>query len=139
MVTKIIWTRSDNFQTMREKLIAHVGEKVIGAGNEKGKEVTIFSVSEIEQVELPDYLSNFVEFMDGNKEYALKDGGFNFKTSKSTPMWAYTVCYGQEYGENIISRDYTFMLPRKVDYLQDVKDCQIFMDREHPFIYYDLK
>ena len=115
--TKVIYSKSDNLDTMREKLILLIGRQVISTKNER-ESYKIFDVGEV-------------------KETVMGKGVCKVgSTIQVYPMWGFYYTYGQDNGTGKRwSRKDLLMIHRESDYKSDIMKNPIIIDKHHSFIF----
>ncbi len=133
---KIIWTKDDTFDTMRNKLLELVDKAVVSKDG-RSKFYTIFSVGKIEADFLTGLGPGFTKFLKGDDKYAFRDGTYNFDGESKVNTWSFTTEYGVEdsIGNRMTIR-YKLFIPRETDvYKDDLMVNNICVDENHPFIF----
>lgn len=134
---KVVFTKTDTFETFRQKCTKLVGVKVVNRENKK-LPLTIFNVQGIKEFELECIGNGFLKFMDGDPAYTASDGGYNFRGGRHEPMWAFGIEYGIEDEKgNRTSAIYNFFIPRASTYENDLKKCPYISAPNHPFVFFE--
>ena len=133
---KFTWGKADTFYTIHKKFMEMVGMSVVNKQNEKEPAI-IFNVSGISEMEISGMGDGFIKFLEGDSNYRLADGGYNFKGMKIIPKWSFCVVYAIVYKDGSRKHlSYNFMIPRKYTYEKDAKNA-IVVDENHPFVFYE--
>jgi hypothetical protein len=117
VTTKVTCDKSDNLDTIREKLISLIGKQVLSTESQR-KSYKIFDVGEVEETVIG--------------KGVCKAGS----TIQVYPMWGFYYIYGQDNGNGKRwNRKDLLMIQKESDYKSDIMKNTIIIDEHHPFIF----